>query len=705
MPNSEASSKITESPENLTAETVYEDLNSFFKGFEITPEKLEISYPEGKNAKGVFEEISSLIEEGKKEVANTGEKPEDSPSPSEKIKAKIAEIQDYRVEAFANCALKVFESNGNDQNSKNKVLEKLTSAFSFLGKEEGKEEGKETNKEDKKNKEIDQFTGALKAINADQEIEVGLKQNLVGSFRDAFMKKKEPEPNKENSTEPENSSPETSNSQDDEKAKTKDNPEKHFLDNYNVNYQSAGAAAAKLSIAIALCFVAPPIGFLLSAGFCAATPSWGKDAITEKKDHEIGSVFLGKEATEKQEKEQEPEAIKKALSSAIEEVVKGKESAAEPNLEPGTVENTNKPAALATTQAAATTIENTAANPTIESSPTTTEAQPNTNPSKIENLAASTSNGAQEVPPSATEALESTNPTTQLQAATEAATTQPQANTNPAINVAQAEAIDLEGIDLTFVNNDSAKENESRPAEPLLEALPEALLGTTHSEGKKAINGFTEEILAKVNTLADNLITHLSGNKNSGEVSKVANPLLNSEENTNSEIFFGDSKEEPADIGKHFLVPEAGKSEELSSPTPVEDNNNPTKDSKSQFLQNSEVKEETNHNIPSSILEEENKNSSLPKQGSKDDSDLNSPQKTELPKLRSKDDLDLHSTRKAELPKLRSRDDSDLQLKSKVAKIAKDLGGKISSEDSNLSPKAPQTPSPQINNWMTDKGR
>ena len=153
----EAPSQEPKSTKNPTEDTVYEGLNNFFKDFEITPEKLEISYPAGKNAKDVFAEISSLIEEGKKEVENTVKTPENSQSPSEKIAAKIAEInnseiKDYRVEAFANCALKVFKSEGKEQDSKNAVLEKLTDVFSFLGDEETKEEGKEANKEAKQNK-------------------------------------------------------------------------------------------------------------------------------------------------------------------------------------------------------------------------------------------------------------------------------------------------------------------------------------------------------------------------------------------------------------------------------------------------------------------------------------------------------------------------------------------------------------------------
>ena len=475
----EAPNQEPKSPENLTEKMVYQGLGDFSNEFELSKEKLEISYPEGKNAKDVFEEISSLIKEGKKEGAKTGETPENSQTPAEKIaKIKESKIQDYRVEAFANCVLKVFESEEKDQDSKNKVLEKLTNAFSFLGDEE-------TNKEAKQNKEIERFIGALNTINTDQEIEVGLKQALVGSFRDAFMKKKEPESNKENSVESSNSSPETTDSQDEEKAKTKDktkdNPEKHFLDNYNVNYQSAGAAAAKLSIAVALCFVAPPIGFLLSAGFCAATPSWGQNAITKKKDHEIGNGFLDKEATEQKEKEQEPEAIKKALDETIKKVVKGKESAAAseiqpPAANPAIIENTNEPAALAAT-GAATTIEN----PAVE----TTGNQPQANINPI---------------------IES-SPTTQT----------------------PAEAIDLKGIDLTFVNDDSGKKNGTRPAETLTEASS----GTTHIESNKANNGVFRELLRGLSDVKSRLTSFLNKDKTlgtEGVQEMIQNPLLN---NTN----------------------------------------------------------------------------------------------------------------------------------------------------------------------------
>jgi hypothetical protein len=165
-------------------------------------------------------------------------------------------------------------------------------------------------------------------------------------------------------------------------------------------------------------------------------------------------------------------------------------------------------------------------------------------------------------------------------------TTEALANTNSIINgtpaanpTTQDPPIELGNINLKFGDIYPDKKDGTRPAETLTEASS----GTTHSESEKAKKGFLEKLSAAASEVKNNLTTYLSGNKISdkvsSKVSEVANPLLNSEENINSEIFVGGSTKEPTTLGNRFLdLAEAGKSEEFSSATSVEGNNNPTKE-------------------------------------------------------------------------------------------------------------------------------
>jgi len=339
-PNTEntVQTPIKEEPaENLTSEKVYQGLNDFNDNFEISPEKLKITYPKN-DAKAVFKEISDLIEgekvtgekigETEEEKGVAGEKTAETAgnpkSPADKLREKMAEIKDsgikdYRIEAFANCALGVFE-NETEQENKSVLLNKLTEAFSFLGQDEEKEQAKQ----------IGQLTQALQKITSDTEIGENFKLVFASSIRDAFTEKKESKLIN-NSIESEISAPE-SNSEDKEKDKDKDKEKDedkdkqhdHFLDNYDVNFGSVGAGAAKLAVAVSLCFVPPPgIGILLAAAFCLVTPNWGQHSLAKKKERGEGNILENGDGSEKEVIEQ---GIGEAINSVSKEIENNKGS-------------------------------------------------------------------------------------------------------------------------------------------------------------------------------------------------------------------------------------------------------------------------------------------------------------------------------------------------------------------------------------------